>query len=188
MRENEWTVARAAGQLSSRPLGIGGAVMTDEALTHFEKASEFLKHEEKELIDILSSEDDLAPRLLRFHLLTEYMMDRIIASRLKRGDRVLEDANLSYHQKLVLVHSLELIPDAAIASLRQLNRIRNALSHERNAKLTIADIETIGRPFGKNYSKLRIQHKGNLKTLAYATFLLAWFELAWELTPEDLKK
>jgi hypothetical protein len=161
--------------------------MSDSPEEALAKARPFFESEAKELTEVLGQDDAVANRLLRFHLLTEYMLDRIITTRLKRGDRVLEDGNLSYHQKLLLVHSLDILPDKAIASLRQLNKLRNALSHERSARVTISDLESIGRPYGKDFAGIRAKHKDDLKTLTFAVFLLPWVDLEWELAPQDVK-
>lgn len=100
--------------------------------------------------------------ILRVHLYTEYLLERMILARLPRGDRVLEDGNLSYAQKLSLVSSFDYLKDNFITSLRNLNKVRNRCAHERQKEITIADIELIGRPFGNEFTKIGKEEHDNI--------------------------
>jgi hypothetical protein len=80
--------------------------------------------------------------ILRCHLLTEAVLDKLLRLCLEpNGDAVLS-ANLRYAQKLdiaskcMLFEDYELIPNYVISSLRHLNRLRNRLSHNLNASIT----------------------------------------------------
>ena len=80
--------------------------------------------------------------ILKCHLLSEVVLDRLIQFACSpNGDAILS-ARLSYHQKLnitskiMLVEDYPLIPDLAVGSLRKLNKIRNRLSHELGASVT----------------------------------------------------
>ena len=80
--------------------------------------------------------------ILRCHLLTEAVLDKLLVLCLKpNGDAVLS-ANLRYAQKLdiasrcFLIEDYELIPNYVVSSLRQLNKLRNHLSHNLSASVT----------------------------------------------------
>ena len=85
---------------------------------------------------------DPISRILKCHLLSEVVLDRLIQFAFEpNGDAILS-ARLSYGQKLditsqtVLVEDYPLIPDLAVGSLRKLNKIRNRLSHKLGASVT----------------------------------------------------
>ena len=85
---------------------------------------------------------DSISRILKCHLLSEVVLDKLIEYAFEpNGDAILS-AKLSYSQKLdiasrtMLVKDYPLLPDQAVGSLRKLNRIRNRLSHELGATVT----------------------------------------------------
>ena len=41
--------------------------------------------------------------LLRFHLYTEYLLERFLICFMRRGDKLIDNGKLSYHQKLILI-------------------------------------------------------------------------------------
>ena len=89
---------------------------------------------------------DPVSRILKCHLLSEAILDKLLELALEpNGDAVLS-ARLSYNQKLniasrlVLVKDYELLADFVIGSLRELNRIRNRLAHELGATVTREEI------------------------------------------------
>lgn len=108
--------------------------------------------------------------LLQFHLYTENIFERIILSSIPRGDLLIDNAGLSYHQKLCLVNALDVIEDRYIQSLKKLNKVRNECSHERDKEILLPEIELIGRPLGKLFSKLKHETGNNLKDLSIKTF------------------
>ena len=91
--------------------------------------------------------------ILRCHLLAEYFLDQIILSTLLRGDLIVTDGHLTFTNKLLLVKSLDIINDDVLTSIKHLNTVRNNCSHQMNYNVSEADIDLIGRPFGKEYSK-----------------------------------
>ena len=99
--------------------------------------------------------------VLKVHLLTEYYLERLIHVSLKRGDRLINDGRLSYQQKLVLVHSLDILEDSTIQCLKNLNKIRNEFAHEISKQIEVKDIEFIARPLGQICSKYRAKSKNN---------------------------
>ncbi|UTG93450.1 hypothetical protein [Geobacter sulfurreducens] len=127
--------------------------------------------ETDELVSALSKKGKEETLLvLQFHLYTENMFERIILASIPRGDLLIDNAGLSYHQKLCIVNALDVIEDRYIQSLKKLNKVRNECSHERDKEILLADMELIGRPLGKHFSKLKHEAGDNLKDLSIKTF------------------
>ena len=110
--------------------------------------------------------------ILRIHLYTEHLLERIISCKLPRGDRHLNGSNISYNQKLSLVSAFDYIPDEIITALKQLNRVRNQCVHELHKEITISEIDRIGRPFGAKYTKICRENVGNNFSTMFDTFVL----------------
>ena len=160
--------------------------MSDEMKAKIlEKVKPFVKREIDELIRVFKEGDTLVPRLLRFHLMTEYQLERIIAGRMARGDRILDDGPFSYYQKLLVVSALDVISDEVVASLRKLNSLRNKCAHQRDIQISISDIETIGRPLGKDFAVLRTKYGDDLEGLSLGTFADIYSKLITETTSID---
>ena len=110
----------------------------------------------KDLVQTITGPGDpVAGVTLRFHLLTEHYLDRLISAKLPRGARFLKNRQSTYAVKLTLVHALEVLPDHIIAAIRALNKLRNEMSHKRNFVVTTAAIETIGVNLGQPFRDLR---------------------------------
>ncbi len=103
----------------------------------------------------IGEEGDPVMLVLRAHLFTENLLERLIRSQLPRGDKVAENANLTYFQKLVLVDALELLPDMIISSLRQLNKLRNECAHQLQKAINESDVVRIGSPLGKFFTSAK---------------------------------
>ncbi len=104
-------------------------------------------------------ENDPIILLLRSHLYSESLLERIITFMLPRGDKLIENGNLTYHNKLVVVEALDCLPDIIVSSLRNLNKVRNQCAHELNRKITDGDITRIGSPLGKEFTRLKRKAK-----------------------------
>lgn len=91
--------------------------------------------------------------ILRCHLLAEYFLDQIILITLLRGDLIITDGHLTFTNKLLLVKSLNVVNDDVLTSIKHLSTVRNNCSHQMDYNISEADIDLIGRPFGKEYSK-----------------------------------
>jgi hypothetical protein len=132
-------------------------------------------------------------KLLNSHLLAEYYLEQIITIELPRGDRLLDEGNFQFWHKLLIVKSLDILEDEMVTSLKHLNSLRNSTSHEMNFSISEADIDKIGRPFGKEYQKIKIEEKSKdlLKyTLMYILSNLSWnsLQIAEVMDEEKEKK
>jgi hypothetical protein len=121
------------------------------------KIEEFIKCEFEEFMKALQSRDDV--NILKFHLLFENILERIIVSELKRGDRLIDKGNLSFSQKLMLVHSFDIISDSYIQALKHLNSLRNELSHDKGTIITLDNFDLVGNPLGKAYTNIKRKYK-----------------------------
>lgn len=133
--------------------------MTDKKRSSQKQIETFIMREFKEFKKALNSEDDL--NILKFHLVFENMLERIIVSVLKRGDRLIDKGNLSFAQKLMIVHSFDIISDSYIQALRQLNSLRNKLSHVKETVITLENVDLIGHPLGKAYTNIQRKYKND---------------------------
>jgi len=131
----------------------------------------------KDFISIIRETESIIFPFLRFHLLTENLLERIITNQLARADRFLDNANTSYNQKLCLVNSFDLLSDKVLQALKNLNSKRNRLSHTRSESISIGDLDIIGRPFGKEYSELRAKYSYDTKELMICVFELIFLDL-----------
>ncbi|MCG2584142.1 hypothetical protein [Massilia sp. TS11] len=113
------------------------------------------KKEFEKFQQAIGAEKDPIMLILRAHLFSENLLERLINFRLPRGDKVIENGNLNYHQKLVLAEALECLSDPIVSSLRNLNKLRNQCAHELHKKITEGDITRIGSPLGKNFTRFK---------------------------------
>jgi hypothetical protein len=128
--------------------------MMDDDLDLVAKKKEFEKFKQA-----IGSENDPTMLVLRAHLFSENLLERLITFNLPRGDKVIESGNLSYHQKLVLIEALDRLPDSIISTLRNLNKLRNQCAHELDKKITDGDITRIGSPLGKEFTRFKREAK-----------------------------
>ena len=89
---------------------------------------------------------DPIPRILKCHLLTEVILDKLILYAYEPNGGAILAADLRYAKKLdiasrtMLVEDIPLIPDYVVGSLKKLNRIRNRLAHDLDANVTREEI------------------------------------------------
>jgi hypothetical protein len=100
--------------------------------------------------------------ILNCHLVSEYYLDQIIHSQIPRADVLFTEGRLTYANKLTLVKALDVISDSIISSLKGLNKVRNQCSHELDYTVTEANLDLIGRPFGKSYIQNKREHPDQL--------------------------
>jgi hypothetical protein len=88
--------------------------------------------------------------VLQGHLYLEQLLGRLIAALLPRGAEVLESAQWSFHNKLLIVHSIDTLPPGTFEAVRAFNALRNKLSHKLRYEITSQDIQAIAHhlPWG----------------------------------------
>jgi len=133
--------------------------MSDNNISSDKKIEEFIKREFEDFKKAMASKDH--EKLLQFHLVFENILERIIVKVLKRGDRLIDKGNLSFSQKLILVHSFDIISDPYIQALRHLNSLRNKISHDKEAIVTLDNFDLVGRPLGKAYINIKRKYKND---------------------------
>lgn len=82
--------------------------------------------------------------ILRSHLIAEYYINQIIITYLDNGKIITSKGNFSFHQKLLLIKSFNIINEKTITAIEQLNNVRNNCSHQIDYKLTEDEIDKIG--------------------------------------------
>lgn len=130
----------------------------------------------KRFMSIVPINSDPVMMILRCHLLAEYYLDRIITTKISRGD-IITDSRFQFFDKLMIVEALSVLRKDLVDSLKNLNSIRNSCSHVLEYKIVENDINKIGNPIGKTYVKLREEHKFDLKKLLHFTLLNIMAEL-----------
>ena len=96
-------------------------------------------------ISAKQKQGDPVSQILKCHLLSEVLLDKLLALALEPNGEAVLSAQLRYAQKLdiasrsVLTEGFSVLPDFVVASLRQLNKIRNRLAHELGATVTKED-------------------------------------------------
>lgn len=103
--------------------------------------------------------------VLRMHLYSEQLLERIITAALPYADRWLSSSNPSFHHKLSLTDALDVLERNVVDAVRGLNAVRNQCAHENDKEITLADVDRIGRPLGSSYTATRHEHKSNPHTL-----------------------
>lgn len=135
---------------------------------------EFRDRESEDLARAMRTGGDMIPELLRFHLVTECQLERMITAALPRGDRVVDHARLDYRQKLEIVNGFDVIPDGVVRSLRSLDALRNRYAHEVQAAVTMADVGSIGRALGMAFTRTKYEAGTDLERLVNSTFGLLY--------------
>lgn len=105
--------------------------------------------------------DDVS-KLLSTHLVVEHFLEQIIIASIPRGDILITDGHLNFSIKLMIVRSLDEVRDYLCTSVKHLNTVRNQCSHSLDYLITDADIDLIGRPFGKEYQEFKDEHEQDI--------------------------
>ncbi len=120
----------------------------------------FKNKEFRRVSETVAKEKDPSILVLRAHLYTENILERILTNSLPRGDKLAEHgSNLSYYHKLLIVDSLDRVDDQTISSLRNLNKLRNACVHQLDRDITFSDVTQIGSPLGKTFTRIKRDQK-----------------------------
>lgn len=123
--------------------------------------------------------------VLKSHLLAETFLDRVITLYLSRGDRVIQHANLSFTQKLMIVEAFDYAPDFLTQTLGNLNDIRQRCARDIEHKITNSDVEYLGSPLGKYYTQIKREHKNNLRECLEHIFVI--ISAGWQGVIENLE-
>jgi uncharacterized protein YutE (UPF0331/DUF86 family) len=150
------------------------------------------QHTLKNMIDQLREFDesinaqtqyDLLVFVLRFHLLAENMLQRIIIN-------LINKSRLSFAQQLAVVDALGIIDENVVISLDRLNTLRNKCVHKRKMKVTLKEIDSISEPFGEKLSMVKpdpdqepTQTELNAAVLTTAYFHAIYDKLVQTLAP-----
>lgn len=126
--------------------------------------------------------------ILRVHLLTEYYLERLINLFLPRGDRVNDDGGLSYHQKLALVYSFDVLSDRTVQCLKGLNKIRNRCAHEIDKAISMSEVELIGRPLGEKCTAFRRESNHSVPMFLFKILSYTSGHLAAEVAGHETHK
>lgn len=138
---------------------------------------QFIRAEVNMFVNIIRETHSIILPFLRFHILTENLLERIVISHLARANRFLDEANPSYYQKLCLVDSFDILEEKTISAIKNLNPIRNRLAHSREASISLEDLDRIGNHFGKEYRELRAEYLTDIRELMCCVFELILFRL-----------
>lgn len=138
---------------------------------------QFIRDEVKEFTSIIRETDSVILPFLRFHLLTENLLERIIMCHLAQANRFLDKANPSYHDKLCLVDSFNTLDEKIMGAIKNLNSIRNRLAHSRAATISIEDLDKIGNNFGNEYREFQAKYLNDIRELMCCVFELILFGL-----------
>lgn len=95
--------------------------------------------------------DDEASIALKGHLLSEFLLNRIIESKLGQN----KIKNMTYSMKLCLLEKHHLLPEEMMLNLRLLNSFRNRLMHELD--VSISKKEMIFYKPNKEIFKVRVK-------------------------------
>jgi hypothetical protein len=149
-----------------------------EATVDAAELKKAMEIETKELSKIFVGDIEPLVQILKAHLYTENFLEKIILATLVRGDKIVENGNFTYHNKLLICESADVISDSLVSSLRNLNKLRNKFAHQLDMQISEADITRIGSPFGKEFTKLKKEHIGNNPLLFSSVLVMICAKLA----------
>ena len=107
----------------------------------------------------ISKTTDLVIITLRFHLYIEFLLEKFLINCIPNGYKIIEYGRLTFNQKLILVDSFNIVAPEFIQSFKNINKLRNSLSHELSKEISLSDIDKIGTPLGKKYQILKKNKK-----------------------------
>jgi hypothetical protein len=151
---------------------------------------QYVTREVKKLWHMCPKEQNPVLSIIRFHLLTEYSMERIFNLVLPRGDKI-ADSSLTYAQKISLLEALAIVEDQTIQCLKNLNRVRNRCAHESEKEITGADLELIGNLLGKEHVKIRRSYDDDTQKYLHSILSSIYRNITkkiWELENAQLPK
>ena len=88
-------------------------------------------------------------QLLKLHLFTEQLLNKIIASYLRTDEKAVGDLRLGYDLKVKLVELSHLVPKSGCDVLRKLNGLRQKLAHRLTYTITEDDRDLLRIDLGE---------------------------------------
>jgi len=113
-------------------------------------------------------------RVIKSHLFTEYIMNRIIAEKCPDHNKILDDyRSYTYAVKLTLLHCMGIIPNKLNHNLKELNRLRNAFAHnlELDKNITINFYENIDSNVMHKSAKFEPNFENSVEWLYDSAFI-----------------
>ncbi len=120
----------------------------------FKKIREAEEEDYKKIKNILEDLPKDSIFALKATLLIEKYIDDLIVVSFKRGDRILQ-SRFYLLDKVMVLHSAEILPEKIVTSIKQINNLRNKFAHELNYSITERDVDLIGLPLGKRYLTMK---------------------------------
>jgi hypothetical protein len=119
-----------------------------------EKLEEMVNKEVEDLFQSFNTEKKEILMVIQFHLRVEQIIERILLASLERGDKLLDNAGLSFHQKLCIIEALNALDSRYVDALRKLNKLRNTCAHVNSSPINKQEIDKIGRCLGRTYTEI----------------------------------
>jgi hypothetical protein len=110
------------------------------------QTTQYILKQVRELEESIKLRDDLLIVVLRFHLIAENLIERFITAKLPKGNVLIEQARLSFAQKLAVADSMGVIEPELITALSRLNGLRNKCAHTKGRQVSLGDLDAIGEP------------------------------------------
>lgn len=146
-----------------------------------EEIEKIINDEIDALFELFDKNPDPILMLLRYHLLIENMLERMIIGKIDNGYKVVENGNLTFYQKVIFVDAFSELNDSIIQSIKKLNSVRNECAHDKDKKITKADIEKIGKPLGKKFTKIKQKYNSDKNQFAERVFAHIFSEILKKL-------
>jgi hypothetical protein len=81
--------------------------------------------------------------VLRGHLLIERTIETLIAKKLSRPKKLLENHRLTFEMKVDLADALGVLPASHVGAAKALNNIRNAYAHREDHRITLEELNSL---------------------------------------------
>lgn len=154
------------------------------------QTTQYILKQTRELEESIKLRDDLLIVVLRFHLVAENLIERFITAKLPKGNVLIEQARLSFAQKLAVADSMGTIESELITALSRLNALRNKCAHAKGRQVSLRDLDAIGEPLKMEFSSAKPdpdETEVNRVGLAAALFVSIQFRFLNHLAPLELR-
>jgi len=116
---------------------------------------QYILREIRDFEESVKLRDDLLLIVLRSHLLIENLLERFIQAKLPQGKMLVDEARLSFAQKLAVVDAIGVVEVSLVSAIRRLNALRNMCAHKKGREVSLRDLDSIGEPLGMNLSSAK---------------------------------